>query len=156
MTATEPTSPTHPPVRHVLIAGYGPVGRVVADLLEKIGVAVTVIDRNAVTCERQAQLDRRVVHGDASDPAVLRDAGLCDADALILAIPDEDEAIQACRVARQINQDIFIAVRTNYLSKGLGATVAGADSVVVEEVVTAEAMKAAVLEGLLHGRGHAP
>ena len=133
----------------MIVAGYGPVGRVVCDLLEKSNFAVTVIDINQRTTEKTHPYSRKFVFGDVRDPLVLVAAGICDATALILGIPDEDQAVIACRVARELSPDIYIAARTNFVSKGLLATQAGADHVVIEEVITAQAMKAAVVEHLI-------
>lgn len=135
--------------RHAIVAGYGPVGRMTAEKLEAAGLRVTIVELNLQTFERQLSLDRRVVYGDVADPEVLRTAGIDSADALILAIPDERQAVRACGVARGLNAHLFIAARTNFLSQGLLATEAGADHVVVEEVVTAEAMQQAVVHRLL-------
>ncbi len=137
--------------KHVIIAGYGPVGRVVADELIAAHVRVTVVETNPMTIETVKQQGRAAVYGDVRDPEALKAAGVDSADALILAVPDEDVAVKACQVARQLNPDIFIAARTNFLSKGLLATAAGADHVVIEEVVTADAMQRAVFERLLSG-----
>lgn len=144
-------SAPRPASQRVIIAGYGPVGRAVAELLVDTGVHVTIIELNLVTIEKQLKLKRNVVYGDCADLRTLECAGIRDAAALILAIPDEDKALAACAVARQANPDIFIAARTNFLSKGMLATRAGADEVIVEELVTAEAMKQAVLKRLLNG-----
>lgn len=135
--------------RRVIIAGYGPVGRMTADKLAAAGIDITIVDLNPKTIERQMSLDRSVIYGDVTDPALLETAEISRADALILTIPDEKQAIEACRVARQINPDLFIAVRTNFLSQGMLAREAGADDVIVEEVVTAEAMRRAVVNQLL-------
>ncbi len=137
---------------HVIVAGYGPVGRVVAERLEKAGLTVAVVDLNPKTIAQQMRVRRHVVYGDVSDPAVLEQVGIRDAIALILAIPDEAAAVRACSVARKLSPNIFIAARTNYLSKGLLPTPAGADHVVVQEVVTAEAMKQAVMDYLVENR----
>ena len=138
--------------RHVIVAGYGLVGRMAAQRLDAEGVSITIIDTNPQTCERQSELARTVVAGDVTDPAVLKQAAVDSADALILAIPDETAAVRACAVARELNPDIFIAARTNFVSQGLLATEAGADHVVIEEVVTAEAMEKAVVDRLLSGK----
>jgi CPA2 family monovalent cation:H+ antiporter-2 len=141
---------TSPGLR-VIVAGFGPVGRAVTELLEQAGVQVTIIELNAGTCAKQHGLNRQAINGDAGDPATLRAAGIHHADALIVTVPDEDDALRACTTARQLNPKVFIAARTNFLSKGLLATRAGADEVIVEEVVTAEAMKQAVLRRVLNG-----
>lgn len=135
--------------RHAIVAGYGPVGRLVAQRLEKHGLKVTILERNLETIERQLGLDKQVCYGDVLDPEALRTAGIEKADALILAIPNEQAAVEACRVARELQPEIFIAARTNFFSQGLLASEAGADAVVVEEIVTAEAMRKAVIDALL-------
>lgn len=135
--------------RHVIVAGYGPVGRATAQQLEQVGVRVTIIELNPTTAARQQRLDKSMVLGDVSDPQILLAAGVEQADALILTIPDEAAAVRACQNARRLNPHIFIAARTSFLSQGLLATQAGADHVVVEEIVTAQAMQQAVMERLL-------
>jgi Trk K+ transport system NAD-binding subunit len=140
--------------RHVIIAGFGIVGRMVAEQLEEAGASVTVIDLNPKTITQQRRLQRTTIHGDVCDIACLREAGIERADALIVAVPDEDQAIRACHVARQLQPKLFIAARANFVSRGLMAAQAGADCVVVEEVVTAQAMQQAVMKRLL-GQGDA-
>lgn len=129
-----------------IIAGFGPVGRAVADLLARDGVNVTVIELNPKTVQKQAALGRRVVYGDASNPGVLESAGLEDADAVILTLPDDEVVLRACTTIRSLNPNVFIAVRTGALSLGLRAMQLGADHAVVEEMVTAEAMSRQVLD----------
>ena len=137
----------HP--RRAIIAGYGPVGRFVADRLEKAGFELTLIELNEATVERQRAMGRTAVFGDCTDPAVLEAAGIRDADALILSIPVDDKVIEACGVARKLSADIFISARTNHMSKGMLARHAGANDVVVEEIVTAEAMQKSVVAQLM-------
>ena len=139
---------TSPQTRRVIVAGYGPVGRVVAQQLEQDGVSVKIIELNLSTIEKQLRLEKSVIYGDVSDPKILRLAGIDQAEALILTIPDEEAALKACKTARRLAPDIFIAARTSYLSRGLIATQAGADQVIVEEVVTAQAMRDAVCQHL--------
>ncbi|MCC6660527.1 MAG: cation:proton antiporter [Phycisphaerales bacterium] len=128
-----------------IVAGFGPVGRAVADSLSRGGVDVTVVELNARTVQKQAGLGRSVVYGDASNVQVLESAGLGRADAVILTMPDEEAMLRACRVIRSIRPDIFIAARANALSRALQAMQLGADHAVVEEMVTAEAMASQVL-----------
>jgi glutathione-regulated potassium-efflux system protein KefB len=129
----------------VIIAGFGPVGRAVADAIQPEGVEITVIELNPNTVQRQALLGRSIVYGDASNPEVLHSAGIEHADAVILTMPDEEAMLRACRTVRMIKKDIFLAARANALSKGLMAMQLGADHSVVEEMATAEAMGKEVL-----------
>jgi CPA2 family monovalent cation:H+ antiporter-2 len=133
------------PKFRAIIAGFGPVGRAVADALQAEGVEITVIELNPNTVQRQALLGRKIVYGDASNPGVLISAGLDTADAVILTMPDEEAMLRACRTVRALKKDVFIAARANALSKGLTAMQLGADHAVVEEMATAEAMGREVL-----------
>lgn len=146
------TSPSQRPRRRfpsapqrVIIAGFGPVGRAITERLEQAGACVVVIELNPSTVSNQSRLGRQVVHGDATDPAVLREAGIETADALVLTVPDQRIALDALRAARRIAPEIFVAVRVNHLSEAFKATQCGADHVTVEELVTAEAMQQAVM-----------
>jgi ribosome-associated translation inhibitor RaiA len=129
--------------KHVIIAGFGPVGRRLADILGEAGVPVTIIDSNARTVGTQESLGRSIVHGDTTDPGVLVAAGLRDAVALAITIPDGEAASRASQVAKSLSPAVFIAARTRHLSEALRATQLGADAVTVEELVT-EQMATAV------------
>jgi Kef-type K+ transport system membrane component KefB len=134
--------PGEPGAFRGIVAGFGPVGRTVADALEKNGVALTVIELNPRTVERQHLIGRRVVYGDASNLEVLEAAGLGSADVLVMAVPDEEATLRACHVARAQRPDLFIIARMPVLSKAIQAMEAGADHTVVDEIATAEALAA--------------
>lgn len=124
----------------VIIAGFGPVGRAVAQRLDLLGAESTVIELNPATVKRQGGLGKRVVYGDVTNPEVLESAGVREADAFILTIPDDEASLRAVRAVRDLSPSVFIAVRSSFLSKGLQARQLGADHVTIEEIATAETM----------------
>ena len=130
---------------HVIIGGFGPVGRACCELLEAAGVSVVVVELNARTVERQRALGRSAIYGDISSEEILYEVGLESASAVILSIPDDDVVIRTCGVIRRARPDVMIAVRTSTLSRGNLARAAGASAVTVEELVTASAMSRTVL-----------
>lgn len=134
--------------QRVIIAGYGPIGRNVAERLKVLQVPHTVIDMNPRTVRRQADLGRDVIYGDVTNPDVLEQAGVRTSAAVVLTIPDEEAVMRACTVIRRLNPAIFIAGRTNYLNKAMALYQCGADHVVIEEVATALAMEREVLAKL--------
>lgn len=140
-TPVEPAVPVH----GAIVAGYGPVGRAVAEKLERQGVRITIVELNPRTVEKQQGLGRTIIYGDVANPEVLERAGVREADAVILTVPDEEAVLRACRFIRQVKPDIFIAARLNTLSRALQAMQLGADHTVVEEMATAEAMAAEVI-----------
>lgn len=143
-----------PKASRAIIAGYGVVGRTVADHLEVNGVPFTIVELNARTVETQASLGRPVVFGDIGNPEVLEKAGIREADAVFLTIPDDDAVMRACQAIRGLAPSVFIAARTTYLSTAFMASAAGADDVTTAEVATAEAMAKRVIERIKRMREH--
>lgn len=143
-TSNEPAA--KPVLRHVVIAGFGPVGRHLAARLSIQKISYTVIELNPSTVKRQSQLGRSIIYGDVTTPEVLESAGMRSADAFVLTIPDDDASHRAIAIARQLSPGVFIACRTSYLSGAFRAYEAGADHAVVEEVVTADAMEKQIFE----------
>ena len=126
--------------RHIIVAGFGVIGRAVVDRLAHTDTTITIIEMNLQTVRTQTRHGKSILYGDVSDPEVLESAGIHDADALILAIPDEEAVLRACRTAKHLNPDVYIVARTNFLSRAMIAISLGANETVVEEMATAEAM----------------
>lgn len=139
---------TAPTAGGVIIAGFGLVGRAVADRLKIAGIPYTIVELNPGTVRKQGSLGRAIVYGDISNPEVLESAGIRTAAAIVITIPDDDAILLACQAIRAISPSIFIAVRTSFLSNAFLATNAGADHVTVAEVATAEAMAKQVMQQL--------
>ena len=138
-------------MQHVIIAGFGPIGRVLADALLEHRVPFNVIDLNAGTVRRQKSLGRSIVHGDATNQEVLESVGIRSAAAGVITFPDPIAVLRTCQLARSLAPGALIAIRTRHLSDGLRARQLGADIAVVEEVETARAMATAVTTALKSG-----
>lgn len=130
---------------HVIIAGYGPVGRTLADRFAVMGIPYVVVELNPRTVERQAVLGKYVVYGDITTDEVLESAGIHEAAAVILTIPDDAATLRACEKIRATSPTVYIAARTSFLSGKFTAHQLGADLVTVEEIATAQAMERDVL-----------
>jgi len=130
---------------HVVIAGYGPMGRCIADKLDEMGIPFTIVELNPATVKEQSHHGMPIIFGDVGNVRVLESAGITDADALVLTIPDEEASLRACVAARRRVPDIFIATRARVVSKQAGFVEVGADNVTVDEIAAAEAMLAAVV-----------
>ena len=87
----------------IIILGAGQVGSTVAETLASEVNDITVVDLDAPKLRSlQDHLDIRTIHGYASHPSVLAQAGAEDAD-LILAVTSSDETnMVACQVAYTI------------------------------------------------------
>ena len=96
---------------HVVIVGYGRVGRHIANLLGQMSIPHLVIDSDA---ERIEEINRRGIpslYGDASNSEVLTHAGLERARALVVAGPDESASELVVAAVRDISPDLPIIAR---------------------------------------------
>jgi monovalent cation:H+ antiporter-2, CPA2 family len=98
-------------VNHVVIVGYGRVGKHMVDVLEKLSVPMLVIEADA---ERITSLNQRNVptlYGDASNSEVIDHAHLDRASALVVTIPNETSAELIVTAARDLNPQLPIVAR---------------------------------------------
>ena len=111
---------------HVVIIGYGRVGKHLVDVLESLTIPFAVIEADA---EVIAMLDKRnipTLYGDASNSEVITHANLGHARALVVTVPDETTSTLIVTAARDLNPNLAIIARAatedgvHYLSK-LGA-----------------------------------
>ena len=123
---------------HVIIAGYGIVGRCVADTLAPLNIPFCIVELNRATVSRLAHCAVTIIEGDIRNKDILIQAGIERAVALALAMPDEHQVLEALKVARRLSPDIPIIVRTTFSSAGLQAQQLGATTVVAEQVVARE------------------
>ncbi len=72
-------------VRKVLICGGGKISHYLAEKLCQGGISVSIIERNYDRCVQLASLlpDASIIHGDATDQALLESQNLSDCDALV-------------------------------------------------------------------------
>jgi voltage-gated potassium channel len=97
---------------HFIICAYGRVGRAIARELETEGVPFVVVDSKA---ELESDLERDgacYLIGDASDEAVLRQAGIERAQGLICAVDSDAENVFITIVARSLSPDLRIVARS--------------------------------------------
>ncbi len=85
----------------VIIAGFGRFGRTVGRLLHANGVPTTILDHDPDQIESVRRFGYKVYYGDASRHATLEAAGAANAKLLIIAIDDQEMALQ---VVDQVNQ----------------------------------------------------
>jgi CPA2 family monovalent cation:H+ antiporter-2 len=108
-----PTAPQHEPAGHVVLAGYGRVGRRIGEALRERSLPFVVVEENRELVERLREQGGQAVAGDASDPQELVQAGIARARMLVIAIPDSFQARQIIQAARTLNPGIETVVRTH-------------------------------------------
>ena len=113
--------------RHVIVCGYGRVGRVLGEALERRGLKFVVVDINPAVVRDLQRRGYDAFYGDAATETLLRRAGVEEARAIAVATPDLTVALGTVRTARRLNARIDIITRANVadeveLLRGVGAT----------------------------------
>ncbi len=121
---------------HVLIVGYGLNGRNLALVLSKVKIPYLVLELNAQVVREASRRGERIIYGDATRSEVLHHVGVKDARVIVLAISDPTAARHTVSVARQMNPDIHVIVRTRYMAEVSDLLQLGADDVIPEEFET--------------------
>lgn len=98
---------------HVVLVGYGRVGRHIGEALVEQGLALVVADQNREMVEGLRKHGIHAVAGDAAEPAVLIQAHIARAKMLVIAVPDALRARRMIETARMLNPPIEIIVRTH-------------------------------------------
>jgi CPA2 family monovalent cation:H+ antiporter-2 len=98
---------------HVIIAGYGRVGRFVAQLLDRLGQPFAVIDNNPAMSDAARDAGFPTVFGDASAEPVLEAAGIHRARLVVVTVPDALDARLAIERIRAINPDVHVVARSS-------------------------------------------
>ncbi len=97
----------------VVLVGYGRVGKRIAEALTEKGVPYVVAEQSRERVEQLRAKDIAAVTGDASTPACLIQAHITHAAVLVIATPDTLRARQMVEIARALNPEIKIAIRSH-------------------------------------------
>lgn len=127
---------------HVVVCGWGRIGRRAATDLAAAGRDVVVIDRDEAVRDSPVPF----VVGDATDDAVLAAAGLDRASTLIAVLNGDSDNVYLTLSARALRPDIFIIGRARVESAEARLMQAGADRVVNPQAIGGARVAALTLQ----------
>jgi voltage-gated potassium channel len=114
---------------HVLVCGYGRMGRIIARELADAGVSFVVIEKYESAFRQIEEEGYLGVHGDATHDEILLRCGIKAARALISVTPSDADNVFVTLSARELNPKVFVVVRANEDSAIEKLRKAGADRV---------------------------
>jgi voltage-gated potassium channel len=97
---------------HVVLAGFGRVGREAAHELRGAGVPVVVVEPSREVAAAAAEAGFLVVNGDATEDAILEAAGIKHARGLVVTIATDATNLYVILSARLLNPKLFIVCRS--------------------------------------------
>ena len=127
---------------HVVLCGYGQVGRAIHRELALADREVVVVDRR----ELDEEALRHAVIGEATDDDMLVAAGLQRASTLVLALDSDVDNLYIALTARSMRPSLFIVARSNSSSAEPKLRQAGVDRVVNTHEIGGSRMAALVLQ----------
>jgi CPA2 family monovalent cation:H+ antiporter-2 len=133
---------------HVIIAGYGRVGRAVAALLREERIDYVALDLDADLVARMRDANEPVHFGDGRRAEILERIGAARANAIVLTLDEEREAEHAVRDIRRRWPDIPVYARSRDLDHAAELEAAGATRTIPELAESSLQMGAFVLGGL--------
>jgi voltage-gated potassium channel len=128
---------------HVIICGWGRVGRASAQYLVASGHQIVVVDRNA---SRLAGLSYPDVVGDVTDDHVLEAAGIKRARALIAALDTDADNVYVTLSSRALAPSLVIIARARSEDSKSKLIRAGADRAVNPQLIGGRRMAAFALQ----------
>jgi len=96
---------------HVVVCGFGRVGRHLSDALERDGVAHVVVESDAAKQDEVEAADRLVVLGDATEESTLEEAGIDRARSLVACVNADADNVLVTLTARGLRPDIDVVAR---------------------------------------------
>lgn len=124
--------------RQVVIAGYGLVGKTVQKYLSDNGIPNSVLDNR--------EMEGVGVVGDITDEGILKKAVSGNASSVVIAVSDDNTAIYATLILKNIDSDIDIIARANEPTTGAKLYRAGADYVLNLSTVSGRMIFSAIAE----------
>ncbi|WP_137043994.1 monovalent cation:proton antiporter-2 (CPA2) family protein [Pseudolabrys sp. FHR47] len=133
---------------HVVIGGFGRVGRMVADLLDKEQVPYVALDMNEMTVDEERRRGRMVFFGDASRTQMLERAGARKARAFVITLDAPRAAERMVQAVMHLQPKARVFARAKDIEHASKLTRMGVVGVIPEAVEASLQLGARVLEGL--------
>jgi CPA2 family monovalent cation:H+ antiporter-2 len=129
---------------HVVLIGYGRVGRFVAPRVIEAGIPLLVIDTDADALKNLTGANVETLRGNTVNKEVLAAANLAHARCLLVAVPDAFEGGYAVELGRKANPGLAIIARSHSEDETAHLMKYGASAVIMGEHEIAKAMIAAI------------
>ena len=146
--ARQPEIPPESEASRVIIVGYGRVGALIGDMLDRHKIPFIAVDSNAGVTSRARSDGKPVYYGDAARPEYLRRCGLETARAVVVTMdsPAANEAV--VETTRRLRPDVTLVARARDADHARALYGLGVTDAVPETVEASLQLSEAVLVDL--------
>lgn len=134
---------------HVILCGYGRVGKEVSSHLEEDGVPFVVVEMDREEFEEAKRKGFLCIQGDATRDEVLKEAGVERAKAIVITTGDDAYNLSITLTAKYLNPNIMVIVRASSDESEPKLLRAGADKVILPHKLGGRRMARLVSRPLL-------
>ncbi|MHC9544705.1 MAG: cation:proton antiporter [Vulcanimicrobiota bacterium] len=121
---------------HLIIIGYGLVGRNIARAAKAGDIPFTIIEMNIDTVIEEQGKGEPIFYGDATQEGILNHASIKEARVVVVAISDPMATRRVTEMARTMNPSAYIITRTRFMTDVEELIRIGANCVIPEEFET--------------------
>jgi len=116
---------------HIILCGYGRVGREVARVFESEGTPFVVIELDQEAANRAADNGYLCLHGNATTDEALNEAGIQRARGLVAALGSDADNLYVTLSAKEMRPDLFVVARASAEESEAKLKRAGADRIIL-------------------------
>ena len=131
---------------HVIIAGFGRVGQNLGRFLREEKMPYVALDVDSQLIKEAFEAGEPVHYGDTSHPEILKKTGIMKASAMVITFHDKFLAEKILKVARDLNKNLPIVVRTRNDKQMENYEKLGATTVVPESLESSLVLATRTLE----------
>lgn len=116
----------------IIVAGLGRVGQVVSRALSANGHQPVVLDLLPMHIDAMRLVNIRAYYGDATHPDLLASAGIAEAEVLVVALDDQDKALELVHFVKRYYPEVTVIARAHDRSHYFKLHSVGADIITRE------------------------
>ncbi len=125
---------------HVIICGYGRIGKEIAEQLDSKNVEILIVESDPLKQKRAEEKGYQVLHADATLDETLNMAGINKCLSLVVALPTDADNLYVVLSARAINLNCWTIARAETEEAQGKLKLAGANVVVSPYIAAGQTM----------------
>ena len=125
---------------HIILIGYGRLGKNISELIQKEGADFIAIEGDIQTVKEAQKQNLPVIFGNASQKHILESVNIKDASAVIVSIGNSKKLNHICEVVNELTDNTKTIIKVNKFEEKESLSRLNLSHIIVETENTAKAM----------------